>query len=81
MTVEAINGSVNSVNDLYGKKVGTIQGSTAAGFLDRREMGVLNIGDTGQIRVDGTAHRLDKGEMLYIGMGAGAVEFTGAGRY
>lgn len=51
------------------------------GFLDRREMGVLNIGDTGQIRVDGTTHRLDKGEMLYIGMGAGAVEFTGAGRY
>ncbi len=38
MTVEAINGSVNSVNDLYGKKVGTIQGSTAAGFLDRREI-------------------------------------------
>ena len=38
MTVEAINGSVNSVNDLYGKRVGTIQGSTAAGFLDRREI-------------------------------------------
>ncbi len=39
MTVEAISGSVNSVNDLYGKRVGTIQGSTAAGFLDRREIG------------------------------------------
>lgn len=38
MTVEAINGSVNSINDLYGKEVGTIQGSTAAGFLDRREV-------------------------------------------
>ena len=38
MTVDAINGSVNSVNDLYGKRVGTIQGSTAAGFLDRREI-------------------------------------------
>nr|WP_232367753.1 transporter substrate-binding domain-containing protein [Tritonibacter horizontis] len=38
MTVEAINGSVNSVNDLYGKAVGTIQGSTAAGFLDRRDI-------------------------------------------
>jgi ABC-type amino acid transport substrate-binding protein len=38
MTVEAITGSVNSVNDLYGKRVGTIKGSTAAGFLDRREI-------------------------------------------
>ncbi|TDE37113.1 transporter substrate-binding domain-containing protein [Antarcticimicrobium sediminis] len=39
MTVEAISGSVNSVNDLYGRRVATIQGSTAAGFLDRREVG------------------------------------------
>ncbi|CUI01514.1 transporter substrate-binding domain-containing protein [Leisingera aquaemixtae] len=38
MTVEAISGSVNSVNDLYGKSVGTIEGSTAAGFLNRREI-------------------------------------------
>ena len=38
MTIEAITGSVNSVNDLYGERVGTISGSTAAGFLDRREI-------------------------------------------
>ncbi len=38
MTVEAISGSVNSVNDLYGKQVGTINGSTAASFLNRREI-------------------------------------------
>ena len=38
MTVDAITGSVNSVNDLYGKRVGTIKDSTAAGFLDRREI-------------------------------------------
>lgn len=38
MTVDAITGSVNSINDLYGKHVGTIKGSTAAGFLDRREI-------------------------------------------
>jgi polar amino acid transport system substrate-binding protein len=38
MTVEAISGSINSVNDLYGQRVGTIDGSTAAGFLDRREL-------------------------------------------
>ena len=38
MTVEAITGSVNSVNDLYGQRVATIDGSTAAGFLNRREI-------------------------------------------
>jgi len=38
MTVEAISGSVNSVNDLYGQRVATIENSTAAGFLDRREI-------------------------------------------
>ncbi|MBT3141968.1 glutamine ABC transporter substrate-binding protein [Phaeobacter gallaeciensis] len=38
MTVDAITGSVNSINDLYGQRVATIQDSTAAGFLDRREI-------------------------------------------
>lgn len=38
MTVEAINSSVTSVNDLYGKRVGTIRSSTAAGFMDTRDL-------------------------------------------
>ncbi|MEP4035037.1 transporter substrate-binding domain-containing protein [Pseudophaeobacter sp.] len=38
MTVEAITGSVSSVNDLYGKRTGTIEGSTAANFLQRRDI-------------------------------------------
>lgn len=38
MTVAAIQNSVNSINDLYGKTVGTTTGSTAAAFLDRRDM-------------------------------------------
>lgn len=38
MTVDAISGSVHSVKDLYGRQVGTIKGSTAAGFLERREI-------------------------------------------
>jgi len=38
MTVDAITGSMNSVNDLYGQRVATIENSTAAGFLDRREL-------------------------------------------
>lgn len=60
MTVEAISGNVNSVNDLYGKQVGTISGSTAAGFLDRREVDfqgfnsledMFDAFETGSIRV------------------------------
>ncbi|NIZ12853.1 transporter substrate-binding domain-containing protein [Phaeobacter sp. HF9A] len=52
MTVEAINGSVNSINDLYGKDVGTIQGSTAAGFLDRREIEYAAFPDLGTMLTD-----------------------------
>ena len=52
-----------------------------ASFLERRELGVLNIGDPGQVTVGGAAHTLDRGEILYIGMGNGDVEFSGAGRF
>lgn len=38
MTVEAISGNVSSISDLYGRRVATIEGSTAAAFLDRREI-------------------------------------------
>lgn len=38
MTLEAIEGSVSSINDLYGQRVGTIEGSTAATYLQRRDM-------------------------------------------
>lgn len=38
MTVEAIQNSIASINDLYGRQVGTTRGSTAAAFLDRRDM-------------------------------------------
>lgn len=38
MTVSAINQNVTSVNDLYGRRVGTITGSTASKFMDRRDI-------------------------------------------
>lgn len=45
MTVNAIQSSVQSVNDLYGKRVGTTSGSTAAAFLDGRDIGHQTFAD------------------------------------
>ncbi|SEN71017.1 4-deoxy-L-threo-5-hexosulose-uronate ketol-isomerase [Loktanella fryxellensis] len=50
-------------------------------FLERREMAVLNVGDAGTVTVDGTTHTVGRGEVVYIGMGSGAVDFAGAGRF
>lgn len=38
LTVDAIQGSVNSLNDLYGKRVATIRGSTSADYLEARDI-------------------------------------------
>ncbi len=38
LTVAEIQSAVNSVNDLYGKKVGTTRGSTASAYLDRHDV-------------------------------------------
>lgn len=50
-------------------------------FLDRREMGIVNIGDTGTVSAAGQTWTLARGDVLYLGMGAGAVTFAGAGRF
>ncbi|SEK93424.1 transporter substrate-binding domain-containing protein [Pacificibacter marinus] len=38
MTVDAIQANVADINDLYGKNVGTLSGSTAGDFLDKRDI-------------------------------------------
>ncbi|WP_316014121.1 5-dehydro-4-deoxy-D-glucuronate isomerase [Roseobacter sp. HKCCA0434] len=50
-------------------------------FLDRREAAFLNIGDSGEIEVGGETHTLARGEVLYVGLGAGPVTFRGDGRF
>lgn len=50
-------------------------------FLDRREMGVVNIGAPGTVAAGGDVWTLATGDVLYLGMGAGPVTFGGEGRF
>ena len=50
-------------------------------FLDRREMGVVNIGAPGTVATGGDVWTLATGDVLYLGMGAGPVTFGGEGRF
>jgi 4-deoxy-L-threo-5-hexosulose-uronate ketol-isomerase len=50
----------------------------SAYFLERRELGIVNIGGPGTVEVDGAAHPLGTRECLYVGRGAAEVVFSGA---
>lgn len=45
-------------------------------FLQRRELGAINIGGSGKITVDGTEYPINTKEALYIGRGAQHVSFS-----
>ncbi len=55
-----------------GKELGTER------FLDRRELGVINIGAPGRVVLDGEPIELGKGDGLYAGMGVASVGFESA---
>ena len=45
-------------------------------FTERRELGALNIGGPGSIKVDGKCHSLDNLDCLYIGRGNADISFA-----
>lgn len=62
---------VNSVLELEaGKEL------SAAYFLERRELGIINIGGDGEIIVDGREYQIASREGMYIGKGAKEISFA-----
>lgn len=51
LTINAIRSNVNSINDLYGKQVGTLAGSTASIFMEARNMNYRGFSDLGDMLV------------------------------
>jgi 4-deoxy-L-threo-5-hexosulose-uronate ketol-isomerase len=52
-----------------------------ASVLDRREMGIVNIGAEGTVAAAGQSWTLAKGDVLYLPRGSGPVTFNGQGRF
>ncbi|WP_276365743.1 5-dehydro-4-deoxy-D-glucuronate isomerase [Chryseolinea sp. H1M3-3] len=48
-------------------------------FLQRREIGIINVGSNGIVSVDGVSYHLDTRDALYIGRGAKEIHFTSTG--
>jgi len=69
-----IVGGIMPVKDKL--KLETIPYLKSENFLDRRELGIINVGGKGTVSVDGEIFELSKKEALYVGSGAKEVIFS-----
>jgi 4-deoxy-L-threo-5-hexosulose-uronate ketol-isomerase len=58
-----------------------VQNTGTQSLLERREMVVANIGETGKVSAAGVDYALDNSDMLYLSMGSGPVTLSGKGRF
>ncbi|EGL81470.1 4-deoxy-L-threo-5-hexosulose-uronate ketol-isomerase [Caldalkalibacillus thermarum TA2.A1] len=67
-----IGGAVPAKEPLYLETAGTLKTDY---FLERREIGIINIGGRGSVIVDGEVYELNKKDGLYVGKGNKEVKF------
>jgi len=85
-----VPGNINMVYSLYDRyivggavpvsdlKLETIDPLKAEYFLERRELGIINVGGKGHVKVDGQEFELEYKEALYVGRGNRIVIFKSA---